>query len=396
MAAEQPLISRAKHRFTALSPLGWAALSAAVVLGAGGLWLGWVEFVALAVFMAILVLVGLSFTVGRSSYRVELKLAQDRIRVGSRAFGQIDVANVGSRALLPARIELPVGRGRAEFFLPRLGAGAVHEEIFTIPTTNRAVIPVGPISSVRSDPLGMARRELVWTDVQELFVHPRTVSLGAHTAGVMRDLEGQTLKTVTDNDMSFHALREYVAGDDRRNIHWKSSARTQSLMVRQFEDTRRTITALALIDDPLAWASEQEYELAISVLASLGIAAIREGLELSVFSGAQPLRAAVPRMLLDDCSRLALAADPGDLVSPVQVVTRSAPDSSLAIFLTGSLASKTVLAQITTGLPNTMRAVLIALDPAGPLHVSRQGQTSFARLGDLEDLPKLMRRVVVL
>ena len=73
-------------------------------------------------------------------------------------------------------------------------------------------------------------------------MHPLLVSLAGASSGLLRDLEGQATRDLSDSDLSFHALRDYVAGDDRRYIHWRTTARRGSLMVKQFEDTRRTTT----------------------------------------------------------------------------------------------------------------------------------------------------------
>ena len=108
------------------------------------------------------------------------------------------------------------------------------------------MVVVGPVRSVRGDPLSLLRRELVWTDATELFVHPRTVPLQGSAAGFIRDLEGQVSRSLTNSDVAFHALRGYVPGDDRRYVHWRTSARTGTLMVRQFEETRRSHLLVAL------------------------------------------------------------------------------------------------------------------------------------------------------
>jgi uncharacterized protein (DUF58 family) len=51
----------------------------------------------------------------------------------------------------------------------------------------------------------------------------------------------------------FHGLREHRWGDDRRDVHWKSSARTGRLLVREYEDelARRLVIVVdnALPDD---------------------------------------------------------------------------------------------------------------------------------------------------
>ena len=46
------------------------------------------------------------------------------------------------------------------------------------------------------------------------------------------------------------ALREYQPGDDLRHVHWKSTAKTGRLMVRQYEESRRSRMAVVLgLDD---------------------------------------------------------------------------------------------------------------------------------------------------
>ena len=90
----------------------------------------------------------------------------------------------------------------------------------------------------------------------------------------------------------FFGLRERRAGDDRRDIHWRSSARTGRLLVREYEDelARRVIIGVdnalpqavrEAVDDgalePAAEAQVFAVERAISVAASLAAAYLEVG-----------------------------------------------------------------------------------------------------------------------
>lgn len=388
-------LMRIGQRRVAFSPTAWiAALGGLLALWSG--WkFGWIEVSAVGCIALGALVISALMTVGRSSYKVELALGEQQVKVGERAFGRIDVENVGRRSVWPSLIELPVGQGRAEFSLPLLTPGRAHDELFAVPTKRRAVIDVGPVKSVRSDPLGMIRREVVWTGVEKLHVHPQTVMLNGAAAGVLRDLEGQTLKTVSDNDMNFHALREYVPGDDLRTIHWKSSARNQHLMVRQFEDTRRTHTALILETDQEKWASNDSFELGVSVFASLGVNTIRSGMECSIFAGDQLLRSTAPHTFLDATSAIE--------VSPVQEpfsatekLARDAADSSLALVVTGAQMQIAELQRSLSKLPVGVRTVFVQCEEGLDPSVRTVGQVSFASIGQLSELPKVMRSAVVL
>lgn len=394
MTRARAVAQTVRARTGALSGLGWAVLLVGVVALVVGRRYGWAELVVAGCVLLITVVVSVAMTVGRSSYAVDVDLADHFVTVGERAMGRIEVRNVGRRRLLPAHIELPVGVGSASFALPSMATGAVHEEIYAIPTAQRAVVIVGPVRSVRADPLGVARRDMRWTDPVELYVHPATVSLEGTRAGLLRDLEGQATRTISDNDMSFHALREYIPGDDRRNIHWRTSARTGTLMVRQFEDTRRTHTALAVSTDDDDFTSSPELELAVSAFASIGVQLIRDGLDLTALTSTAELRTRRPRLLLDDCSGIETAPPvPGD-VDLAQRVARAVPGASMAILITGATPSPAALRRSAAAIPAGVRTVFIQCDPGAEVGLRTQGTLSVATLGDLGDLPRLLRRLV--
>ena len=85
--------------------------------------------------------------------------------------------------------------------------------------------------------------------------------------GAIRDLDGQETKHLSPSDIAFHTLRDYVPGDDRRHVHWKSSAKIGQLMVRQYVDTRRSHVAVRLSLAPAEYPSDGEFELPLSCRA---------------------------------------------------------------------------------------------------------------------------------
>ena len=313
--------------------------------------------------------------------------------MGERALGRVEVRNVARRASLPSRIELPVGSTVAELAVPALSPGSSHDELFAIPTARRAVIVVGPVRSVRGDPFGLARRSVRWTRPVELFVHPLLVSLAGASAGLLRDLEGQATRDLSDSDLSFHALRDYVAGDDRRYIHWRTTARRGSLMVKQFEDTRRTTTALALATDPRDYADDDELELAVSVVASVGVQTIREERDLVVLAGPGRLRVETPPLLLDDCSGIMLAAGGAGVTLLGRRVVREAPEASVAMLVTGSVPGDADLRLGARHVATGTRTVVVRCELGAEVSVRTQGSLSLATIGHLDDLPRLLRRV---
>ncbi|WP_343047997.1 DUF58 domain-containing protein [Cellulomonas humilata] len=376
-----------------VSSLGWGVAAVAALGLVLGRLFGWLELAAVGAALVAVLLVSLVMTAGRARYAMSLDMADRRVKVGERALGRVEVRNVARRPSLPSRVELPVGSAVAEFAVPALGPGHSHDDLFAIPTARRAVIVVGPVRSVRGDPFGLVRRSVRWTRPVELFVHPLLVSLAGASSGLLRDLEGQSTRDLSDSDLSFHALRDYVAGDDRRYIHWRTTARRGSLMVKQFEDTRRTTTALALATDPRDYADDDELELAVSVLASVGVQTIREERDLVVLAGPGRLRVETPPLLLDDCSGIVLANGGAGVTLLGRRVVREAAEASVAMLVTGSVPADADLRLGARHVPTGTRTVVVRCERGADLSVRTQGSLSLATIGRLDDLPRLLRRV---
>ena len=185
-----------------------------------------------------------------------------------------------------------------------------------------------------------------------------------------------------------------MAGDDRRYIHWRTTARRGSLMVKQFEDTRRTQTAIALATDPRDYADDDEFELAVSVVASVGVQTIREERELAVLAGpghaARRDAAAAARRLLGagSCTRAAPASRCSG-----RRVAREAPEASVAMLVTGSEPTTADLRLGSRHVPTGTRTVVVRCERGADVSVRTHGTLSLATLGTLDDLPRLLRRV---
>jgi uncharacterized protein (DUF58 family) len=375
-----------------VSVLGWSVLAAAILLWTAGQAFGWQEAKAAAIAAFVLFLIATGFILGRSSYGVILDLARTRVAVGDSAVGSIAVSNTSARPLLPAALELPVGNATAVFHLPRMKPQQVHEDLFTIPTARRAVIVVGPVRSVRADPLHLLRRQVLWTEPEDLFVHPKTVALAGSAAGFIRDLEGMPTTDLSSADVSFHALRDYVPGDDRRHIHWKTTARTNKLMVRQFEETRRAHLAISLSINTDEYASEQEFEMAISAAASIGRQAIREQRELDVLTQKGPLRCETGRNMLDDMTRIVGAPMRRTAVDLARTLADTVPNASVVFFVVGSNVTPSQLRSAAASVPPGVRSLAVRLQIGAAPGRANIADLTVLTLGDLADLAIVLRK----
>lgn len=396
----------ARASSSVITPLGWClSLLAPASLIAGYL-LGWLELVAVGYALVVLVVLAVGYAVGRNSFTIALDLPHHRVAVGDSAGGRVTVSNPTRRRVLGVRVEVPIGHGLAEISLPGLKPGDAIDDTFTVPTTKRGVIPVGPVRTVRGDPIGLVRRELDWTGVIELFVHPRTIGIPSTSTGLIRDLEGTPTRDLSSSDIAFHALREYVAGDERRHIHWKSTAKAGEYMVRQFEETRRSHLVIALSLANADFATEEEFELAVSVAASLGVRAIRDAREVSVVVSertpdfAKRKTLAVKSLstltrvrLLDELALVTFDESALGITDVARVTGEQVVGISVAFLVVGSTTRITELRQAAAAFPSGVETVAIVCDPESIPGMRGVAEMTILTVGYLEDLQKSLARV---
>jgi hypothetical protein len=399
-----------------VSPLGWSILGLGIVGWMVGARWGWTELLMLAAAALVLFAGCLLLALGRTRVTVDAEVDPRRVVVGEPATGRILVGNAGRVPMLPLLVELPVGLSAARFVLPPLTAGSRHEELFVVPTSRRGVIQIGPATTVQGDPLGLMRRTLTWTERTELFVHPRTVALESLGAGLLRDLEGSTTEDVSMSDLAFHALREYQPGDDRRHIHWRSSARLGKLLVRQFLDTRRSHICVIVDPDPEHYRSghgrtgrterglhreqgrdlpadapsevEADVETAISVGSSIMVRVALDEQDVTIVCGAEQASQAPPQAALDAMSRV--VPGPVDLLASALAATDLAPDTSTCFIVTGPHRPFIDLQRAAGHFPPEVSKVVVIVDSDARHGIRHAGGLTLLTLSRLEELRILL------
>ena len=386
---------RLNEALEVVKPIGWLVL----MLGLGALVVAtftlWRELAVLGMACLVLLALALPFLLGRTSVSVDLRLQPERVAAGESVAAGVLVVNRASSRLVPTTLEVPVGSAIHRYGVSSLAPGATHEESFTIRTERRGVIPVGPAMTRRGDPIGIFSRDVVWTPVREVLVRPPLLPMESLGAGLMRDLEGVSTDAVSQSDLAFHALREYVPGDDLRHIHWRSSAKVMastgesSLLVRQYLDTRRSHATIVVDDRLSAWGDPEDFETAMAVAASIAVRAVLDEFDVSFVCGSHASSGTDGHLALDAVCR----ADFGrrGLIESGRQASALALDTSVAFFVGGNRSEFTDILRAAAAFPPEVKRFGIVVDPEGTSRVTEAGGLAVLHLAAKEDLGGLLR-----
>lgn len=247
-----------------------------------------------------------------SPVRVSLALERDSIGLGAWSVVEESVPDLLAGA--PA-LPVPSGWGRLR---------SVHH--YQLATFLRGRYRIGPAHWATTDALGLAgsRRRLGGTNL--LTVTPAIHRLGEAIRGAGAGLVGEAAhrrSSVLGPDDAL--IREYRPRDEMRRIHWPSTARTGTLMVRREEHAWEP-SALILLDNRAAahtgTGPASSFEWAVSAAASIGVYLLDAGydLDLADADGRTPATEgdSVREALLDHLTDVALTGrdDLGGALGP--------------------------------------------------------------------------------
>ena len=228
---------------TSLTSRAWG-LALLGLLGIGvGVLLGWAEFVAvgtglLSLPLLVLVAVRSPRAVSWSDVSVPTRVVR-----GDSTSLTISVTARGSRRWLSAAGpdgHRPVGDVDAFDGLMT----------WSIDTHRRGLIPAGPTRLEFADPFGLRYRLLASREATSVLVIPRVtpVPVLRPDSRAADEMHGERA-----GSEQFQSLREYSVGDPVKLIHWRSSARVGTVMVRRMVDTTVPTMLVALDVDPLSY-----------------------------------------------------------------------------------------------------------------------------------------------
>lgn len=357
-------------------------LAAGVTAVLCGVLLGEIDLVRAGVLAAAIPVVA-AVVVHRSRLRIANRRSLEPQHVSAGQSVTVHLA-ITNRSVLPTGAlmledQLPERLpGRARFVLESLGGHESRTVSYRLPALARGRYRAGPLRVRLTDPFKMLDLTRSFTATNDFVVTPVVDELPTIEPPRSDELgSGSGSSSIGSHGADDASTREYRIGDDLRKIHWRSSARTGALMVRQEERPWRTQTTVLLDLRARAHVTEpaeatgtgqpeprltSSLEWAVSAAASIATMALRAGRDVGLISdagaGERPVRFSDPTAI---ARHLALVRpqrhyELATLAAPVRVAAR---DSALVAVL-GRLAADD-LRLLADALPRARTAPALAL-----------------------------------
>ncbi|HEV8002129.1 MAG TPA: DUF58 domain-containing protein [Planctomycetaceae bacterium] len=215
------------------------------------------------------------------------RIAPPRVMAGEPMTVELILVNrkrLMSCWLMSVRDQIENGEEQLEpsLLFARVPAGERQSGHYQARLNRRGRYQLGPARLTARFPLGIVERGLLFPLPGEILVYPRLGRLSSrwmHEHFLASDLVERREPRQGAFDDEFHRIREYRWGDNPRAIHWRSSARHNALMVREFHQSR-DLNLMVLTDlwlPPKVDASDRErLELALCVAATMCVSHMKE------------------------------------------------------------------------------------------------------------------------
>lgn len=244
------------------------------------------------------------------------------IRLGITSRGRLPRYFIRLSGELP--FERPEQRQKS-FFLLRLPPRRTTAFTTSAQCYRRGYYPAADVTLSAAAPLGLFRKRRVFSLPLRLTVYPRYFPLdGPPFAVESWAEEGQAVKTDAASD--FYGSREYRPGDPLHHIHWRNTARTGQIMLKEFERAARGSLSVVFAAHPVyGTGRETTLEYSLRIAASMARLSAASGRRLDVIAGENPLPDAGWQEAMDYLARI----QPGDGKSLTGLVSAVIPGKTL-------------------------------------------------------------------
>ncbi|MFF3064358.1 DUF58 domain-containing protein [Oerskovia sp. NPDC057915] len=322
---------------------GTAVLAASLVLVGTGTALGLTDIVGLGASGLLVVAAAWAWMVvrridrGRGALRVARRIEPDPAVRGNQVTTRLLVSPVSPNATALGRL------GRLQISEQAAAELCEHDALraqvvshpdriavrYRLRPDHRGRWPLGPVLTSRVDVFGLVRARQPLGEASTVSVRPRTTELAVRGSRAFGDLARSRngARTSSSDDS---VLREYVAGDDPRRVHWATAARRGQLMVRTDENAGMASVTVLLDrgvlpppDTDRSSSVARDGEWAVEAAASVAVTLLGAGHPVRlVASSAAPTLDAYPystgrtsdgaAQILDDTIDLGGHANPRD------------------------------------------------------------------------------------
>ncbi len=178
------------------------------------------------------------------------------------------------------------------FISTRIGPKGLIKFSYVLEPKVRGEYPLGPLSITVKDRLGFNSEERIVPDsVSDILVYPPYEDIKKiEILGSKRSLQlnyGLQRSKQKGLGSEFYGMRKYVFGDQFRLIDWKASARSQQLIVKEYE-SERDITVMIIVDSSNSMAGgaieNTKFEYAIRACMLLTKVALTRRDSVGVFT----------------------------------------------------------------------------------------------------------------
>ncbi len=257
-----------------------------------------IYFAILLIFSTVISLPLFYYQMNIEDLRVHRELEKEKVFKDDFVHVKVIVENTGKSGFdfleirdyyNPQLFRLVLGEN---FISTRIGPKKKIKFSYILEPKVRGEYPLGPLSLTVKDRLGFNSVERVVPDsVSDILVYPPYEDIKRiEILGSKRSLNlnyGQQRSKQKGLGSEFYGMRKYVFGDQFRLIDWKASARTQKLIVKEFESDR-DVTVMILVDSSNSMAGgaieNTKFEYAIRACMLLTKVALSRKDNVGVFT----------------------------------------------------------------------------------------------------------------